>query len=146
MAFFPSAMLCLALLGESPEPTPRAFILPAGRVLWARPAHCCVLAESGNAGRDELSVAWGDPVPMDAVIQRLADARSAVSGGPAGEKNVRSFLKRLRTRSGAVSVLPEFSRDEQLVHHDLSDLSRASRSRFFHRPSLLLQSPGALFL
>ena len=38
-------------------------------------------------------------------------------------------VKQLKKRSGAISVLAEFSRDERLVHHDLSDLSRACRSR-----------------
>jgi len=40
---------------------------------------------------------------------------------------VQFFLKRLKKKSGLISVLPEFSRDEELVHHDLSDLSRACR-------------------
>jgi len=38
-------------------------------------------------------------------------------------------VKQLKKKSGAISVLAEFSRDERLVHHDLSDLSRACRSR-----------------
>ena len=131
MALLQAAVLCLALLGAFPVPTPRAFIQPVGRLLRTRPGHCWVLAVPGNAERDELSAAWGDPVPREAVVERLSDARSAGSGGPAGEKSVRSFLKRLRTRSGAVSVLPEFSRDEQLIHHDICEISRASRSRLF---------------
>lgn len=40
---------------------------------------------------------------------------------------MQKFLKRLKKKSGLISVLPEFSRDEELVHHDLSDLSRACR-------------------
>lgn len=49
-------------------------------------------------------------------------------GGELQEKAIRKVLRKLKTRSGAISVLAEFSRDERLIHHDLSDFSRACRS------------------
>lgn len=48
--------------------------------------------------------------------------------GPEDVKAVKSLLKQIRSRSGAVRVLPEFHRDELLIHHDLTDMSRACRS------------------
>lgn len=61
------------------------------------------------------------------LLMRCIHHRGGRGAGPQ-EKAISKVVKQLKKRSGAISVLAEFSRDERLVHHDLSDLSRACRS------------------
>jgi hypothetical protein len=62
------------------------------------------------------------------LLMRFGGKRGRARGGELQEKAVQKVLRKLKKRSGAMSVLAEFSRDERLIHHDLSDFSRACRS------------------
>jgi indole-3-glycerol phosphate synthase len=90
------------------------------------PERACEGVQDGRG--DEVSSS--DIVPREAVLARLKKVREA-SGAPgkAEATAVKTFLKQLKKKSGKTSVIIEFHRDERLVHHELSALSRACREK-----------------